>query len=64
MEWFRFVNWGRLAVIFPCIAFVLCFMGAVWNWVDGDFTFGAIMATCLGVNAWAFVAIWNNTRRE
>ncbi len=61
--WLKDVNWGRLTLVFPIIAFVLCFMAMVWNFVDGDFTFGAIMATCCAVNTWAFVAIWKNTER-
>ncbi len=57
------MNWRRLAVVFPVLAFVLCFMAMVWDFTDGDFTYGAIMATCCAVDVWAFTAIWKNTGR-
>jgi hypothetical protein len=59
--WTWRINWPRLACIFPVMAFVLCFIGMIWNFIDLDFNFGVILATAAAVNVWAFVAIWKNT---
>lgn len=61
--WLKDVNWGRLTLMFPIIAFVLCFMAMVWAFIDRRFVDGAVMATAAGVNlAMVLVILWYTRR--
>ena len=56
------INWGRMCVVFPVLAFVMCVVAMIYNLIDGNLMYAAFMATAAVVNVWAFDAIWNNTR--
>ena len=58
------INWGRLVVIVPCLAFALCFMTMVWAFIDHDPGQGAMLATAGGVNLAMVLVILYYTRRK
>ena len=36
MKWLQDVRWGRMTLVFPVLAFCLCFLCMVWAFIDGD----------------------------
>lgn len=62
--WLADVNWGRIAIIFPIMAFVLGFIGMVWAFIDRVVVDGVVCATTMGVNLGMVLAILYYTRRK
>ena len=64
MKWLQDIRWGRMTLVFPVLAFCLCFLCMVWAFCDGDRVGGSVLATMCGVNLAAALAIYWYTRRE
>lgn len=55
------MRWGRLVVIVPALAFVLCCAAMALAFGKAKYFEAAAMFTCMGLNVWTFCQIWRNT---
>lgn len=58
------INWGRLTLLFPVLAFALCFAAMVMAFIDGELVDALVMMTVCGVNLGAVLVILWYTREE
>lgn len=58
------INWGRFVLVFPVLAFALCFTSMVVAFIAGKVVDALVMMTMCGVNLGAALVIFWYTRKE